>query len=246
MASRWLVRLTVGSMAVVSSMNASGCAEDAVPPPPTAAAPTPAPGAPAAPQPGAKKSTKAVEPTDLPPLPTPDIQERDFLESPANRDPFRNFADMFVVKPAAQEVKIQRDVLIQKHSLDDLKVVGIVTGTAGRVLVTDPEGLGWVLRVGDFVGRPEIVRSGGAQGGGVAVNWRLDRIRDNDCVFIRETPDPTAPATTRVLSLRTQDELRQEIRTGIRGTRPDEIEPETPAPGARPAPAPAQPRKQPN
>lgn len=233
----------------LASTGLIGCAEDAAPPPPPAAAPPPAAGAPAAPAKlGDKKNAKAIEPTDLPPLPTPDIQERDFLESPANRDPFRNFADMFVVKPAAQEVKIQRDVLIQKHSLDDLKVVGIVTGTAGRVLVTDPEGLGWVLRVGDFVGRPEIVRSGGAQAGGVAVNWRLDRIRDNDCVFIRETPDPTAPATTRVLSLRTQDELRQEIRTGIRGTRPDEIEPETPAPGARPAPAPAaaQPRKQPN
>ena len=56
----------------------------------------------------------------------------------------------------------------------------------------------------------------------MAVNWRLDRIRENDIVFVRETPDPSAPATTRVLSLRTQDELKQDIRTGIRGTRPDE------------------------
>jgi type IV pilus assembly protein PilP len=201
---------------------ASGC-EDDVPPPP----PPPAPGAEAAPAPGAppkdqKGATKTGEPTDLPPLPPVDIAEKDFLESPSNRDPFRNYADLFVVKPVATELKSQRDVLIQKHSLEAIKIVGIVTGTAARVLVTDPEGIGWVLRVGDFVGKPEVVRSGGPGGGDVAVNWRVDKIRTNDVVFVRETPDPSAPATTRVLSLRSQDELRQEIRTGIRGTRPDE------------------------
>ena len=75
-------------------------------------------------------------------------------------------------------------------------------------------------------------------------NWRLDRIRENDVVFVRETPDPSAPATTRVLSLRTQDELKQDIRTGIRGTRPDEAsgsydDDDRPAkPKAPPAPKP--------
>lgn len=210
---------------LLASMTAAvGCGEDAPPPPPQAGSATPA----AAPakekaKPGkGGKVTKVAEPTDLPPLPTPDIQERDFLESPANRDPFKNYSDLFVIKPKTEQVTIQREVLIQKHSLESLKIVGIVTGTSGRVLVEDPDHLGWVLRVGDFVGQPEVVRSGGAGGGDVAVNWRVDRIRENDVVFVRELPDPTAPATTRVLSLRTQDELRQEIRTGIRGTRPDE------------------------
>ncbi|NUP06641.1 MAG: pilus assembly protein PilP [Polyangiaceae bacterium] len=209
----------------------SGCGEDAPPPPPQAPTEPPPGGAPPPQQAagGQKKDAKAAEPADLPPLPTPDIQERDFLESPANRDPFKSYADLFMVKPVATEVKVQREILIQKHSLEELKIVGIVTGSAGRVLVQDPEGLGWVLRVGDFVGKSEVVRSGGAGGGDVAVNWRLDRIRENDVVFVRELPDPSAPATTRVLSLRTQDELKQEIRTGIRGTRPDEKgEPEEP------------------
>src|SRR4051812_5228757 len=106
------------------SLALAACGEDAPPPPPKApdsAAPAAAPAPRAGGAVGAK-GAKVAEPADLPPLPTPDIQERDFLESPANRDPFRSFADLFIVKPAAQEVKIQRDVLIQKHSLEQLKV----------------------------------------------------------------------------------------------------------------------------
>jgi len=217
----------------ILAIAALGCGEEEVPPPPAAAPPAEAAAA-AAPAAGRKGAKANAEPSGLPPLPVADIQERDFLESPTNRDPFRNFADLFVIKPAVAEVnKIQRDVLIQKYALEELKVVGIVTGTAGRVLVVDPTGLGWVLRVGDFVGRSENVRSGGTGGGESAVNWRLDRIRQNDVVFVRETPDPSAPSTTRVLSLRTQDELRQDIRTGIRGTRPDEETEPAPAPASK-------------
>jgi len=98
-----------------------------------------------------------------------------------------------------------------------MKIVGIVTGSAGRVLIDDPTGLGWVVKVGDFIGKPEIIHSGGPSGADVAVNWRVDRIRSNDVVFIREDPSrPDVPATTRTLSLRTAEELNPEIRTGVR------------------------------
>ncbi len=37
----------------------------------------------------------------------------------------------------------------------------------------------------------------------MAVNWRIDRIRDSDVVFIREDPShPEIPPTTRVIALR--------------------------------------------
>ncbi|MFO0550279.1 MAG: pilus assembly protein PilP [Polyangiaceae bacterium] len=198
--------------------------QDKPPPPPSnsPAADAPPPKAPTKKKGKKDDGTIEGEPADLPPLPVPDIQERDFLESPTNRDPFQDYADVFSTKPVeVRQNNIQRDVLVAKYALEELKIVGIVLGGGARVLVTDPTGLGWVLRVGDFVGKAETIRAGGA-GGGVAVNWRLDRIRENDVVFVRETPDASAPAATRVLSMRTQDELKQEIRTGIRGTRPDE------------------------
>lgn len=213
---RSLVLIVLGTLLV-------GC-EDEVPPPP-AAAPAAAPGAPAA-APGAPGPNAAPpgEPEGLPPLPVIDFQERDFQESPINRDPFRNFSEPAELPQADTANKVRAEVLVSNYALEELKIVGIVTGSVGRVLVNDPTGLGWVLRVGDFVGREEGGRS--ASGTTSASHWRLDRIRENDVVFIRESPDPSTPATTRVLSMRAPDELKREIRTGIRGTRPDETPPE--------------------
>jgi type IV pilus assembly protein PilP len=222
-----------------------GCGGDAPPPPPSGnAAPADqgGPGQPAG-QPGGGQrqgGDASPMPSDLPPLPVRDISERDFLESPANRDPFRDFAELFVVKPQAQDPSKgpQREVLVAKYALEELKVVGIVTGSTGRALVTDPTGLGWVLRVGDFVGRSESVHSGGPGGIDVALNWRVDRIRPNDIVFIREDPSrPDVPATTRVLSLRSEAEMNTEIQTGIRGRHNDDDEGSK---GSGPAPKPRQ------
>jgi len=113
-------------------------------------------------------------------------------------------------------------------------------GPAGRVLLDDPSGLGWVVKVGDYVGKPEVVHSGGATGSDVTVNWRVDKIRTNDVVFIREDPsrvDLNAP--TRTLSLRTAEELNPEIRTGVRPPPPPPPPPGgvvTPPTGREPPP----------
>ena len=203
----------------------SACGDDPPAKPPPAAAPVEAGG-----QPGPGGAPKAAgsaapgEPDGLPPLPVIDFQERDFQESASNRDPFKDFSEPSVVPQQDAPEQDKQDVLVNKYALEELKIVGIITGSAARVLVEDPTGLGWVLRVGDFVGREEGVRGG--QGTNVPTRWRLDRIRENDVVFIRESPDPSTPATTRVLSMRSSEELKQDIRTGIRGTRPDEKPPQ--------------------
>ncbi len=210
----------IGLAGLVLGLGAA-CGEDAPIQPPPAAPPADAAGA--QPRDAAKKpagSAAPGEPDGLPPLPVIDFQERDFQESSSNRDPFKDFSEPFAAPQPEQPQQEKQDILVSKYSLEELKIVGIITGSAARVLVQDPTGLGWVLRVGDFVGREEGVRGG--QGTNVPTRWRLDRIRENDVVFIRESPDPSTPATTRVLSMRSQEELKQEIRTGIRGTRPDE------------------------
>jgi len=195
-----------------------GCEDEPVaPPPPTdpqqpaTVGAQPAPGTPAAP--GAPTTG---DQSGLPALPDREISERDFLESPTNRDPFRAFEDTTQAKET-RRVETQRRVVVANYALEELKMSGIVSGGAGRVLVTDPTGLGHVLKVGDFVGKAEVVHSGGPGGASVSINWRLDRIRDNDVVFVREDPSrPDVPATTRVLSLRTKEELNPQIRTGVR------------------------------
>jgi type IV pilus assembly protein PilP len=213
-------------MAIVATV-IPACGDDTAPPPPQQSTPAdaaaPAAGAPA-PAAAPSPSGSAAAGDGLPPIPPRDVGERDFMETGSNRDPFRSYEELFEVKPESEEkAAVQREVLVAKYALDELKVVGIIAGNAGRVLVSDPTGLGWILRVGDFVAKPEVLQSGGTGAADVAVNWRVDRIRDNDVVFVREDPSrPDVPPTTRVLSLHTEDELNREIRTGIRGARPGE------------------------
>lgn len=202
------ILLALGAMAL-----GAGCADEAAQP----TAGSGAPKAKAAPPKKGKAKTPAAAPSDLPPLPAREFHPRDFDESELSRDPFRSFEEMFRAQ-AQRRVVVQREVLAAKYALDQLKMSGIVTGQAGRVMMTDPSGFGWVIKVGDFVGRPEVVRTGGPSGAEVAVNWRLERIRPNDAVFVREDPTRSdVPATTRVVSLRSEAELNPEIRTGIRG-----------------------------
>ncbi len=215
MSQRTILRLCAAGLLLAT---AAGCSDE--PAPRTVA--SGAAVAPKAPAPrearGGRSDAPPPAPSNLPPLPTREFHPRDFDESELSRDPFRSFEAMFRSQ-AQRKVVVQREVLANKFSLDQLRIVGIVTGQAGRIMMNDPGGFGWVIKVGDFVGRPEIVRTGGSSGSEVAVNWRLDRIRPNDAVFIREDPTrPDVPATTRVVSLRSEAELNPEIRTGIRGS----------------------------
>jgi type IV pilus assembly protein PilP len=130
-----------------------------------------------------------------------EFQEGDFVETDRSRDPFRSFERFFLAQ-GKSKTTTQRQVLIDRYALDELKLVGIVTRAPSRVLLVDPSGLGWVSKVGDFVGKSELVHAGGPTGSDVAINWRVDRIRDTDVVFIREDPShPEIPPTTRVIAL---------------------------------------------
>jgi len=152
----------------------------------------------------------APSPTaNMPPLPNKEFQEQDFIETDRNRDPFRTYTDLFVAQ-AKGRMNLQRQVLVDRYALDELKLMGIVTRAPARVLLADPTGLGWVAKVGDFIGKSEIVHAGGPAGSDVAVNWRIDRIRDEDVVFIREDPShPEIAPTTRVISLHPVDEASE-------------------------------------
>jgi type IV pilus assembly protein PilP len=173
-------------------------------PPPAAPAAAGAPGAPGAPVAGGRDAGAdgaSSDPENLPPLPAREFQESDFAESDRSRDPFRSFEGVFAAQ-AKGRVQVQRQVLVDRYALDELKLVGVVTRGSPRALFTDPTGFGWVAKVGDFIGKAEIVQAGGPAGMDVAINWRVDRIREGDVVFVREDPShPEIPPTTRVIAL---------------------------------------------
>ncbi len=148
-----------------------------------------------------------------PPMPRMEFAENDFVESDRNRDPFRSFVS--TLGPEVKKVAhVQKDVVLPQFSLDELKLVAIVTGGEyPRAMVVDPSGKGWVIKRGDWVGRPEVVHIGGANGTDYQINWRVNKVRDGDIVFTREDPaQPGIPPASRVIALRPDgDQTRDKL-----------------------------------
>jgi type IV pilus assembly protein PilP len=132
-----------------------------------------------------------------------DFQETEFAESDRSRDPFRANAALFVEEVRGR-VRSQREVVLDDYSLDELKLVGIVTRIEpAKAMLVDPSGKGHVVQRGQFIGRPEVVQSTGSRSATYEINWRVDRIREGDIVLVREDPaNPDVPSATKVIPLR--------------------------------------------
>jgi len=128
------------------------------------------------------------------------LQDSDFVESDGNRDPFRSYADAF--KGRGPSVA-QRSVLMPNTPIEAMRLIAIISGVEQpRAMLVDEKGVGHVTTRGDFVGRAEVVQSGGAENLAITINWRVDRIRDTEVVLAREDPSgPNRPPLTRVIPL---------------------------------------------
>lgn len=166
---------------------------DKPPPPPPRRGPAAAASA-TAPDAGADAEEKVV------------FREDDFVETDLSRDPFRSFSKLFKQENTAA-AKTQREVLLDRYSVDELKLVGIVTGGAEhRAMFVDPTGTGWIIHRGQYIGKAELVRGSGPGSASYELNWRVDRIREGDIVLVREDPAHSdVPPATRVIPLRPED-----------------------------------------
>jgi type IV pilus assembly protein PilP len=144
-------------------------------------------------------------------LPEPDFQEQEFGESDRSRDPFRSYEEFFVAE-AKDKVKSQRPVVLEDYSLDELNLIGIVQrSNPAMAMLVDPTGKGHTVKRGQFVGRSEVVQGPGRRGASYELNWRVERIRDGDIVFVREDPaNPDVPSATKVIPLRPEGALTLE------------------------------------
>ncbi len=160
---------------------------------------------PAKPPPAAEEAKAAPE---QPKLPQADLQETDFAETERSRDPFRSYEALFA-EQNRNSVLTQRQVMLGDFSLDELTLSGIVTRVKPRAMLVDPSGKGHVITQGQYVGRAERVQAG-MSGAEYEVNWRIDEIRDNDVVFVREDPShPDVPSATKVIVLRSDESLEK-------------------------------------
>jgi type IV pilus assembly protein PilP len=99
----------------------------------------------------------------LPPPPPPKFTEDDaatkvqpqtiYVYTPiGKRDPFQNVYAVKEVTPV--KVPGRKPTPLQRWSLDQLRLSMAMTGTSSPMaMVEDPEGRGWPVRLGDFVGQ---------------------------------------------------------------------------------------------
>lgn len=129
-------------------------------------------------------------------------RDEDFVEAETNRDPFRDFVQIFVARPT-RAAEVQREVVMPRTSIDEMRLIAIVSGVANpSAMLVDTDGTGHTVHRGDYLGRPEVVQTGGEDAVPITLNWRVDRIRAGEVVLTREDPTaPNRPPLTRVLAL---------------------------------------------
>ena len=135
------------------------------------------------PRPGARvqqgQATGAVATADKPAeddgrLKTPEISESSFIEGLKCRDPFAPFLEMFE-ESAMISTELQRDIKLEEHAITDLRLIGIITNIGNpKAMVVVPDGTGFVVKGGDFIGRTEFIKH--SSGEMIPVNWKVARI----------------------------------------------------------------------
>lgn len=125
-------------------------------------------------------------------------RDEDFVESERNRDPFRSYIGAF---RAQSPDELQRRVIMPTTSIEEMRLIAIIGGLPRpKAMLVDPMGMGHTVERGDYVGRPQVIQATGSVA--MVLNWRIDRIRDNEVVLTRQDPtDPTRPSLTRVIPL---------------------------------------------
>lgn len=131
-------------------------------------------------------------------------RDEDFVESERNRDPFRSYMTTFEVRaPDA----VQRNVVMPTTAIESMRLIAVITGVPRpKAMLVDPLGTGHTVERGMYIGRPQVIQATGSVS--MTLNWRVDRIRENEVVLTRQDPtDPSRPPLTRVIPL--HEELAQ-------------------------------------
>ena len=133
-----------------------------------------------------------------------DLAESAFIETDENRDPFRNYIAVFNIQamPMDDGQAVRPPVLLEEHSIEELRLIAIISGEAGNpmAMLVDPSGKGWVVVRGDYVGRGERIRLGPGQADR-ELSWRVSRVRPDRIILVRDDPVQAGPPATRVLRL---------------------------------------------
>jgi type IV pilus assembly protein PilP len=125
---------------------AAGCDDKKPPPPPPPPPKQQPPPPPVAPPPQARSAEAAGEKMI-------ELADKDFMEGPGNRDPFRSFLAEFN-RPKRVAKRSERKIILPRYALDEIKLIAVVSGgTRPVAMFRDPTGLGVTVKRGDYISK---------------------------------------------------------------------------------------------
>ena len=131
------------------------------------------------------------------------LKDDDFSESERHRDPFRSFS-FAPHKNSDAEVVIdtQRPVIMPDTEVENMRLIAVVSGLdRPKAMLVDAQQVGYVVQRGDYIGKAKVFQSTGSVA--MTLNWRVDRIRENEVVLTRQDPsDLGRPPISRIISMR--------------------------------------------
>jgi Tfp pilus assembly protein PilP len=141
----------------------------------------------------------------------PKIAETDFIESIKRRDPFRPFIEVIVPKPEVRE-NVEREIKLEEYDIEQLRLIAIITNVGDpRAMVVPPNNEGFILRRGDYVGKPDFIDPGNGADR-IQINWKVARIHgsgkkeERGVYLVRDDPlTPTPDDVKRFMPLYPQD-----------------------------------------
>jgi type IV pilus assembly protein PilP len=130
------------------------------------------------------------------------LKDDDFVESERHRDPFRSFALTSRSRNNDVAPDTQRLVIMPDTAVEDMKLIAVISGLdRPKAMLVDLQRVGHVVQRGDYIGKPKVFQSTGSVA--MTLNWRVDRIRDNEVVLTRQDPsDLGRPPMSRIISMR--------------------------------------------
>lgn len=152
---------------------------------------------------GAAPSAAKPAPPAPPKVDTLAFKDDDFVESERHRDPFRAFAIAKKGGDKADAVPdVQRPVIMPDTPVESMKLIAVISGlTRPKAMLTDTHNVGYVVQRGDYIGTAKVFQTTGSVA--ITLNWRVDRIRDNEVVLTRQDPsDPGRPPLSRIITMR--------------------------------------------
>jgi Tfp pilus assembly protein PilP len=155
---------------------------------------------------GLQEKEKAADETKKA-LALPRLAESDFIESGKHRDPFRPFLDVIMQQDEATK-GVQREIKLKEYDVAELRLIAIITNIGDpRGMVVTPNGEGFVLKTGDYVGKADWIDRGGTGGEKIQVNWKVSRIHgsgkeeERGLYLVRDDPTTKATDVTRFMPL---------------------------------------------